>query len=470
MQREEPRSEPPTAEALVGDLGPLRPDAIDVFIHHDGFRGVWVVTPLSGAQLELGQVGSSGEPLTGFRGVVWTLDETVFDDENGQQPRQELEDFAEGVLAAQVSRRMKRVATAMKQLKAVTIKLQEKLSRHQEDVLALQGREAKLQQGWADIGKRSQVHQESVAALAHDRRLFTQEVRIAAEHFAKVLQTPVNTGTAVAFPSDVFFLAAQDDFGHFAPQLSTEDEAELKHVRLTPEAAFRATAEEFSKLNGGVEDLQGHIDVTVHGLLAVHCMRPGKVVQEKAQVLDHLMGISQALCRSAAADGRRGLAFAAACSALWCGLRLDTVLTQQGNEANPSEVLKGLEFPVSLRRGPDPQQIRALAQHCLLSRRVLRAWQDWLRQRHTFVQFAATTGREQCQDADLRLLMLGRTASAAELAAHVRRLSRPASLTSGLPPEKRRKVEAEVHKPVEKDNGQVEVVDLSDGDQNGHEG
>jgi len=259
-------------------------------------------------------------------------------------------------------------------------------------------------------------------------------------------------------PADVFFVAAQDEFARAAPQLSVGDEAELRHVRLTPEAAFQAAGEAFLNAAsagataetgsgeaassgatpaGASSRLGPRVDAVVRALLALQCLDRHHAPLRFAQAADHLSGILQALARLANNSGHLPLAFAASSGAMWCAMHLADHLSQRWDEAQALELVKELDAQASepsrtghvgteqqgLAQGQLQRRTRLLVQHGAAARRAIRSWTEHPDHRRRFIRFMANRGAEAASEADLRLLLLTRDATPAELAAHIRRLS-----------------------------------------------
>ncbi|CAE8684516.1 unnamed protein product, partial [Polarella glacialis] len=443
--------------------------ALEIFVHRSE-EGAWVITPLSGhCELQLGTPIAEGVPPAGCHGVIWRLDNKVLPPlvpagsaaktgangslaEDDEEPEDELdEDEArrdDQSLARTISRRLKKIGVGMKRLKGVSDKLQVKLSRYQEDQLALEGDRHRLQQGRSDISRQEAELKEGLSHLEQERRRFNVEVRQAAEHLSHSLRLPVRAGDFAVFPPDAFVVAAQDEFAGAAPPLDQADQEELQHVRLAPEAAFASAREAFFSSDGsdsvaavmamdptartgsGAEAtvaaaVPPRVDALVRALLALQCLLDSKQASGRlpAPALEQLSGLAQGLSRLANFACRMPLSFAASSCVLWCGLNLVDHLSQKFDEAKPLEMLKELEAQAPLGLGSVSKRAKQLVQQGSSTRRLLRGWAEYPEHRRRFVRCLANRDPDNVSDADLRLLFLPRNASPAELAAHIRRLS-----------------------------------------------
>lgn len=415
---------------------------LEVFVHHD-ISGAWIFTPLARTvPLEVREA-TDGVPPADCCGVIWRLDEQVLletkaADVEDERTLDERDDFALDkndylCLAGEVCGRMKRVAADMKRMKTVAAKLQSKLSNFEEQQEALQLEQRRLDESRAALARQQAELRGKFAQLEDERARFK----------AEVAQTELGRETAMQMQAaDIFFSASQDEFVSAVPQLSKEDEVELQHARLTPEAAFVAAREAFFQADrssglseqpqqedakGRLAQIQPQIDAVVRALLALHCLDNKQEGSARfVQALEHLSGISQVLAGLANRSARLPLAFAASSCAMWCALNLMDKLTQRWDEAQTAELIRELEGLDKLPEdglGQIARRARQLAQHSSAARRLLRVCAEHPDHRRRFLRFMASRGVNGAADADLRLLLLARDASPTELAAHVRRLS-----------------------------------------------
>lgn len=415
-------------EAPLGEL--------DVFVQRREDGG-WVFTPLSKTVALEVREAAEDLPLADCHGVIWRLDNQVFEGFGGRTAPAKGGDAG---LAQGVSRRLKRVATGMRRLRGVATKLQAKLSRFEEQRQELADQRRELEETRASTLRLQSELQERSAWLDQERSRFDTEVSQAAAHLSQALKAPVKVGEAAAQPPDVFFAAAQDEFAHGVPRLGANDEGELRHVRLTPEAAFAAAGESFFKAPGAKSSpqMEPRVDAFIRALLAVACLDPQQAPTRYAKMIEHLAGMAQALTRLANMASRLPLAFAASSCALWCAARLTEPLWQKWDEAQPSEIVRDLES-MAVDLGPALRRARSVVQCGASVRRVLRIWSDHADHRRRFIRCLGKRGGCAATEADLRLLLLPPGAAAEELAAHVRRLSPVCDGTAVMGPSRRKR-------------------------------
>lgn len=320
--------------------------------------------------------------------------------------------------ARHVARRLEKVSTGMRRLRAVTEKLEEKFVRFQEEKLELEKRQRRLNKSLEDSAKdraelaqmRRKIEAEQKKFL-EEKSQFEEEVRKKTDELAQSKRA-LSTGHLAVLPPHVLFLAAQDEFVRAVPELNVADKASLRGISLKPEAAFSSACSLF--FNGTGLDAA---DALVSALLACQCMLDAQAPRS-FQNLEQLLGLAQAVARGANVDGRLRLSFAASSCALWCSLQVSDVVVRRWDEVNSESqdlLLEEQDFGLMYKR------IKVLSQAGSALKRS-QSLGDYWDHRRRFIRCLAKPG-SGASEADLRLLFLPRDVKGTELAAHVRRLS-----------------------------------------------
>lgn len=366
--------------------------------------------------MELREAGD-GLPPVDCRGVVWRLDQRILGTRD--PPRSDLASIGAGL-----PKRLKRVAAGISRLRAVQAKLETKLARFNEDQVAMEVEKGRLEE------ERSNIKQQR-ARLQEERARFDAEAKEAADHVSRTLRLPVRVAGATSVPADAFFTSVASEYAAAAPSLESVDEVELRHIRLTPEAAFLSSEEVFfgaqqadtgASEGNGDPGMENRIDSVVRSLLAVDCLLGERQDSPKVlQTLEKLSGLCQVLSRLANEQGRFPLAFASSTCAAWCAARLEEHVGKRLDEAQPAELMKELRASQTMGN-KGHRRARQLAQHAISARRLLRIWAEQESHRRRFIRYMASKGAAVASDADLRLFLFPRDASLLELAAHIQRV------------------------------------------------
>lgn len=414
-------------------------EGTNIFVHRSD-RGSWVITPLGASNIEL-RPRSDGLPPPGCQGVIWRLDESVLS-EFQEEPD---EDFlvSQKSSARHVARRLEKVSTGMRRLRAVTEKLEEKFLRFQEEKLELEKRQRHLNKSLEDSAKdraelaqmRRKIEAEQKKFL-EEKSQFEEEVRKKTDELAQSKRA-LSTGHFAVLPPHVLFLAAQDEFVRAVPELNVADKASLHGISQKPEAAFSSACSLF--FNGGTG--LDAADALVSALLACQCMLDAQAPRS-FQNLEQLVGLAQAVARGANVDGRLRLSFAASSCALWCSLQVSEFLARRWDEVNSeSQDLLEEDFGLMYKR------IKLLSQAGSALKRSQKSLGDYWDHRRRFIRCLAKPGSGAASEADLRLLFLPfRDVKGTELAAHVRRLS---GAVEDLVVESRKRTVVNLEAPVE---------------------
>lgn len=426
--------EVPCPEAAASEL----PEGtVHLFLHRT--ETAWVITPLAGrCEVRLHPPSIDGLPPADCSGVIWCLDEHVFQNSGDSDEEQPWRASRQSV-AQSVAKRLKKVSSGMKKLKSVADKLQAKLSKHQEDLLQLRADKHHLRDAQAKL------HEDNAKARVERRRLEEYREKLqqqqaeldsnnltAAQQISESLRVTVKVGGAAAVPPEIFFAAAHEEFIGAQPNLEQADQEELESMRITPEAAFTHSRMLFWGKDASVSLLSNQEAPSTciraasfaHALLAMQGLLDTKeVLGRVCLVVEQLFVMAQTLTRDANVSGRYPLSFAAACCSVWCGLFLIEHIGQRWAEVKPSDLLEELRAEAPLGMASVLRRTKCLVQQGETMKRVLHSLEDYWAHRRRFIRCLASRGTDGASEADLRLLFLPRDARPSELAAHVKRLS-----------------------------------------------
>jgi len=402
--------------------------ALDILINRD--QQGWVITPLSDAVPIQLREATAGVPPSHQPGVIWRLDYKVL--QSSMEAGSEDELPRDPGISRGVLKRLKRVGIGMESLQGVTEKLQAKLSRFQEDQLALDGAKKRLEENQSEVARVQTELKEKTALLEKESAQFQSEVRKAAQHMSQALRAPVRVGQGAALPADALFIAAQDEFANAAPALSSATAAELRHVRLSPEAAFLAAkeafsgkqinpSERFSFAKSADAEMQQRVEAVVQALLALRCLDPKQAPSRFTSALEQLCSIAQSLAKLAYHEGRTPLAFAASTCCFWSGMHLVDSLTQRWEEVQPVDLAKDFDNQTE-DQGALARRVRQILHLGSIALRLLKGMAEIPDHRRRSIRFFANKGVSSAAEADLRLLLLPRDTSPTELAAHLQRV------------------------------------------------
>lgn len=397
-------------------------EAFDIFLHRTD-TGTWVITPLGSEKhrIEL-RPRSDGLPPPGCKGVIWRLDDQVLNSAYQELQDEDEEFTAEKSSPRAVARRLEKVSSGMKRLGRVTVKLEEKFAHFQEEKLQLEKKQKRLNKSMEDSAKehaelasmreKFQAEQEK---FLEEKTRFDEEVRKNTDELAQSKRA-LSTGQFAVLPPHVLFLAAQDEFVRALPELKECDQVTYQSMRPQPEAAFASARSLF--FNRGTEGAEA----LVSALLACQCMLEAQA-PKVFQNLEQLLGLSQAVARSANVDGRLRLSFAASSCTLWCSLQLSEFLARKWDEVNAFEGAQDLMLEEQ-DLGLMYKRLKLLSQAGSSLKRAQKSWGEYWDHRRRFIRCLAKPGNGGATEADLRLLFLPfRDVRGTELAAHVRRLS-----------------------------------------------